>query len=44
MTNEHCLIFYAQKSEREGKKISKYFMYDSEIQELEQLMIGTLFY
>jgi len=39
MTNEHCLIFYAQKSEREEKKMSKYFVNDSELQELEQLMM-----
>ena len=38
-TNEHCLIFYVQNSEREGKKMSKYFMNDSELQELEQLMM-----
>ncbi len=38
-TNEHCLFFYVQNPEREGKKMSKYFMNDSELQELEQLMM-----
>ena len=33
------LFFYVQNSEREGKKMSKYFMNDSELQELEQLMM-----
>lgn len=32
-------FFYVQNSEREGKKMSKYFMNDSELQELEQLMM-----